>query len=351
MDNYLESALTKTQRIQDSGLNIYDLIEEGDKRLWLTNPELEKLLDYKLIGISLRGLPLRSRSKKVKSDVCASLGYPIPKSFKKTQPRFPGQKFDTYIQKSNNLQIWNEDLDLNRRYVLIKLNEVDVVSKIRVVLGRTLAPLDKTGTQTQKYQARLQEPEKIYELISYTDTANIIGLCGNQEHIDLSSHSSNDDPINGKLLPISAVYKKLKLLVGVKFSNPGIDQERNRGAALHQLVCEALGFSICKDSGQFPDIRNQLLEVKLQTSPTIDLGLVPPDSTNPLDIYHLNFIPIRHCDVRYAIFYGKIEDGLVKITNLIVTNGIDFFDRFPRFEGKGLNKKIQIRLPQNFFDD
>ena len=43
-----------------------------------------------------------------------------------------------------------------------------------------------------------------------------------------------------------------------------------------------LGYSRYEDKGQFPDIRHQLLEVKLQTSPTIDLGLVLPSSTeNP----------------------------------------------------------------------
>jgi hypothetical protein len=94
------------------------------------------------------------------------------------------------------------------------------------------------------------------------------------------------------------------------------------------------------DDGKFPDIKNQLLEIKLQTSPTIDLGLVSPDSKTPLDIEKVNNTTLRHCDVRYAIFYAKIEDGMVNITNLIVTNGRDFYDRLPKFEGIVLNKKI-----------
>jgi hypothetical protein len=96
--------------IRQSGRTIYDPIVIGDPTLWIPTPELQVLLDQGLRGISLAGLPLRTRSKVVKERVCDALGYPRPKSFQKTQPRFPGQMFDTYVQKSNNLQVWNEEL-------------------------------------------------------------------------------------------------------------------------------------------------------------------------------------------------------------------------------------------------
>ena len=91
-----------TQAIAASGLTIYDPIEIGDPDLWVPAPELEALLDQRLRGISLAGLALRTRSKVVKESVCRALGYPVPLSFKKTQPRFVGQMFDTYAQKANN---------------------------------------------------------------------------------------------------------------------------------------------------------------------------------------------------------------------------------------------------------
>src|SRR5687767_2301794 len=93
-------------RIRRSRLTIYDPITIGDPALWIPTPELQTLLDTRLRGISLAGLPLRTRSKFIKEQVCQVLGYPVPKTFRKTQPRFLGQMFDTYIQKSNNLQIW-----------------------------------------------------------------------------------------------------------------------------------------------------------------------------------------------------------------------------------------------------
>jgi hypothetical protein len=72
--------------IRKSGLTIYDPIKIGDPSLWIPTPELQALLDSGLRGLSLAGLPLRTSSKVVKERVCQVLGYPVPKSFKKTQP-------------------------------------------------------------------------------------------------------------------------------------------------------------------------------------------------------------------------------------------------------------------------
>src|SRR5713101_3300142 len=108
--------------ISRSGHSIYDRIEVDDPEFWIPTPELEELLSQGLRGFSLAGLPLRTRSKVLKQQVCRILGYPVPTSFKKTRPRFPGQNFDTYVQKSNNLQVWNEALAPARRYVIIRLS-------------------------------------------------------------------------------------------------------------------------------------------------------------------------------------------------------------------------------------
>lgn len=336
--------------IRDSGLSIYDSIEIGDPDLWIPTPELEQLLNSAMKGLSLKGLPLRTRSKVVKEHVCRALGYPVPSSFKKTQPRFQGQFFDTYVQKSNNLQVWNEELAPSRRYVIIRVNEEDDIAKVKVVTGDTLAMLDTTGTLTQKYQARLNPGEAKLELISNDDT----------ELLRLFVHSSVDlaavaspvyQPQAGQLLPIGELFARLQTLVGKSFSDSGYDQERNRGAALHRLVCQSLGYADYRDDGQFPDVRHQLLEVKLQTSPTIDLGLVCPNSIAALDVPMIERKQIRHCDVRYALFYAVTDGKEVTLTNLFLTTGEKFFTRFPQFQGKVLNKKLQIPLPAGFFDD
>lgn len=131
----------------------------------------------------------------------------------------------------------------------------------------------------------------------------------------------------------------------------GYDQERNRGAELHRLVCKSLGYEDYRDDGQFPDMRHQLLEVKLQTSPTIDLGLVCPNSLDVLDVPKIGGKQVRHCDVRYALFYANTDGITVTLTHFFLTTGEKFFTRFPQFQGKVLNKKLQIPLPADFFED
>lgn len=333
--------------ITRSGKTIYDHIDRGDAQLWIPSDALEEILQIRLAGISLAGLPLRTRSKVLKGHVCRSLGYPQPASFLKTKPRFQGLDFDTYVQKANNLQIWNEELAASRRYVLIRVNDHDVITRVKVVSGTSLSFLDTTGTLTQKFQARAVPRDRL-ELVSKVDTRNISTFTG-KKIVLTNSVTPVDDPTIGSLYSISEIFDRLSSAVGSSFTDKGRDQERNRGGDLHKLVSKALGYSQHRDNGRFPDILHQILEVKLQTSPTIDLGLVAPNSVEELDCPRIGGVAIRHCDVRYAVFYGETNGKKVKLTHLIIVTGEQFFKRFPQFQGKVLNKKIQIPLPGNFF--
>lgn len=337
------------EAIAASGLTIYDAIEVGDPDLWIPTPELESLLDAELRGTSLAGLALRTRSKVVKQQVCRALGYPVPSSFKKTQPRFVGQMFDTYAQKADNLQVWNEELSPTRRYVILRVDETDKIARVKVVNGEELAQLDTTGTLTQKYQAQLLQGEVSEELIAAVDTDALL------PHVRAGANLADcvcptDHPTDGLILPIGEVFERLRGALGRSFPDAGTDQERNRGAALHRIVCELLGYADYRDDGRFPDVRNQLLEVKLQTSPTIDLGLVQPSSEEPLDVPQISGTQVRHCDVRYALFYAETDGNHVTLTHFYLTTGASFFSRFRQFQGKVLNKKLQIPLPSDFFD-
>lgn len=317
----------KIEAIRQSSLSIYDSLE-GRHDLFIPARELESILDNALCGLDL-DYPLRTRSKVVKQKVCEALGYPVPSSFSKTQPRFPGQNFDTYVQKANNLQIWNEEISPSRRYVVVRLDEQQVVTKVRVITGDTLALYDTTGTLTQKFQAKSKRPVSQSHLVSSGDTANTRQLM----------QGTYSD-----LLPITEVFSKLRALRDTEIDNLGTDQERNRGGALHEAVSNCLDSST-PDTGQFPDVLDQLLEVKLQTAPTIDLGLVCPDSTEEVAA-----IPdFKHCDVRYAVFYGTLVGDAVRLNHLILATGEEFFSFFQRFEGNIKNTKIQLHLPSDFF--
>jgi len=142
------------EAIRQSALTIYDPIEVGDPQYWIPTPELEALISEGMCGLSVP-YAQKTRSKVVKTRVCGVLGYPVPRAFKKTKPRFPGQRFDTYVQKSNNLQIWNEEIVPTRRYIVFGVSRNDIISGVKVLIGEEVARLDRTGALTKKYQAQI----------------------------------------------------------------------------------------------------------------------------------------------------------------------------------------------------
>jgi hypothetical protein len=254
-----------------------------------------------------------------------------------------------FVQKADNLQVWNDDIVAQRRYAVLRVNDHGGVEAVRVIDGARLASLDRTGTLTQKHQARYSPPDDAVEVFSASDTAPMLTLLAVRRLEETIGARPTDLPEEGEILPIAELAKRLGKLVGKAMPDPGVDQERSRAAVVHGLACRALGFSRHNDDGQFPDIRRQLLEVKLQTSPTIDLGLHDPRSEELLPFGTQGGAPIRCCDVRFAIFKGELVGARVVLKSVTLCTGADFYGRFPKFGGKGVNKKLQIPLPAGFF--
>ncbi|OHB77842.1 MAG: hypothetical protein A2Z34_05635 [Planctomycetes bacterium RBG_16_59_8] len=327
------------RRIKASGLTIYDALTQRPD-LYLSTDNLQRLLQKSLVGLSL-DYPLRTRSKIVKTALCKALGYPVPDRFRRVRPRFPGQNLDIYVQKSNNLQIWNEEIAVGRRYAMLQLNNGSRVTAVRVVTGDVIASLDLTGTLTRKYQAAARKPVTSSILVVTADTSHLRTLLKPGR----TAASAGIRFPGRRFLSIRALYRKLLLLAGWQFNDPGVDQERIRGAILHEKVMRLLGDNTRSDSGQFPDVLDQLLELKFQTSPTIDLGLVSPDSMESLTLTPC----VRHRDVRYAVFYATPSQGKIRIDHVIVSTGESFFKLFRKFGGRVVNRKLQIRLPDGFF--
>lgn len=215
--------------------------------------------------------------------------------------------------------------------------------------GQALSALDTTGVLTRKYQAKCIPGNHPTELVAPKDTSILSPFIAMESDQKIIS-SPVDPPRAGELLPINVLFERLSSLIGKSFKDPGTDQERNRGGDLHRLACLALGYAGYQDNGQFPDVRHQLLEVKLQTSHTVDLGLALPNSTEALDVSMIHGKQIRYCDVRYALFCGRIVNKMVVLTHLSVTTGEAFFGRFTQFQGNVMNAKLQIPLPRDFFE-
>ena len=338
--NLLARSLRIASRIRESKVTIYDDLSDNPDLIF-SRAQIESILNHEIVGVDLN-YPLRTRAKKAKGIVCHALGYPIPSSFKKTRPRFPGQNLDVYVQKADNLQIWNEEVASQRRYALLRVNDKQQVVAVRVISGDKLAEFDTTGTLTQKYQAHSRSDVLSSFLVSARDTDELIELI---ETSDTPNSDTLPPYIGSHFLPIAGIYEILIEFVGYQFPNPGVEQERNRSAIIHELVQKALGGACYVNMGQVPDVPEQLLELKLQTSSTIDLGFARPDSTEVLTRY----LNVRYCDLRYAVFYASLDGDHLTIESVIVTTGEDFFSYFRLFEGLQVNKKIQLKLPARFF--
>lgn len=341
-----EHASRIASAVSESRLSIYsDLTSRPD--LYFSLELVQQRLRDCLIGEWLGGPP-RSRSKLAKQMVCTALGYPVPPSFTKVQPRFPGQHLDIAVQQADNVQVWNAEVDPTCRYALIRPDASDIVRAVRVITGDVLAALDTTGTLTSKYQAKRLAGRTGSSLVTGKDTRAMSLLIGGRGGASYAMDSTADAPTPGKVLPIAQVYDSLLPLIGREIHDPGPTQDRQRGEILQAEVAAQLAVGAYENFGQWPDIRSQALEVKLQMSPTIDLGIVLPSSGAPAETLGPD---LTHSDVRYAVFYGSSTPRhTVRLDAVVLTTGENFFDEFQAFGGLTINRKIQIRLPQGFFD-
>ncbi len=334
--------------IRASGLNIYDSLASHPDLVY-AQAILEERLTQALVGFDVSAYAQKTRSKVVKTEVAKVLGYPAPRTFQRVRPRFLGQDMDVYVQESNNMQVWNDEVTPGRRFVVMQVVNGSI-TRVRVATGEVIAALDRTGTLTHKYQARRRARQSGSRLVSERDTVNFVRLLAPVADLSvgtLSSLSPTAPPAAGRVLAIASVYERLRAMVGRTIVNPGAGRDRAHGGALHRLACEALGLGTFADRAQVPDILCQIVEVKLQTNGTVDLGMVSPDSEEPA---HDVFPSLRHQDMRYAVAYGERNDGETRITSIVMSTGEDFYTEFTQFGGLVRNSKRQIRLPGNFFD-
>ena len=137
--------------------------------------------------------------------------------------------------------------------------------------------------------------------------------------------------------------KIAKVLIGEKLESGAT---KNRGQALERRVLDLLGYPNNKKEqlyGAFPDIRNQLLEVKVQDSPTVDLGKFSPEFEEVI-IEDLN---LTTHDVRYLIVLTNPETEI--IDGIILVPGDKLGEVFSYVSSQSY--KCQRTIPIDFFDN
>lgn len=301
-------------------------------------------------------------------DIANESDFEILPPKRKGLPKITREFIDTYMVTSGtsyNLQVWNripasdtllikytsgESLKCsNVRFVFsnIDIENQKIASILILTPDYIESQFGKFGKPTIKHQLLISsiERNKIYEsedkILLYPDTQKI------QNHINPDFDSPNmnmvEEPKLDELFSIEAIKERVaKKLIGQKLDSAAT---KNRGQALERMVLNLLGYKAKEDSllyGGFPDIKNQLLEVKVQDSPTVDLGMYTPESEEIV----FSDLGISTFDIRYLIALTNPNTEIIE--GIILSPGKYLGELFSYVSNKSY--KCQRSIPMSFFD-
>lgn len=285
---------------------------------------------------------------------------------KKGVPKILLEYVDTYIVTSGttyNLQVWNRNpssssvqveyidgttLQSNEvRFVLVKIDMVQ--KKIETVVVLTpqyiVDNFGKFGKPTIKSQLIISSKFR-QSILNSTDKIlfypDELGEKLNFNNLD--KFSIHDEPTIDSLLPMESIKEIiLKKIIGLEIPP---SSTKNRGQLLENIFAKALGYKLKENeslAGGYPDIRNQALEIKLQDSPTVDLGKYSPEFEE--------LIPkcggFTTQTMRYCIILTNPKTYIVE--GAILSVGLKLGLNFTYIADKSY--KSQRSIPMSFFDE
>lgn len=290
--------------------------------------------------------------------------YEIVPPKQKGVPAFLREYIDTYIVttgSSYNLQVWNRNPNSASVQVDLKNGETLLASDVRFVLGKIntdnciesiiiMTPeyienkFGKFGKPTVKQQLIISNKKRediIHNgsmVISDSNLPDTLLSCADETISD--DVSIKDEP--NRVLPIKVIDERITdKLIGEKLDISL--STKQRGQQLERMVAYQLGYRDMQNGleGGYPDIRNQMLEVKVQDSPTIDLGKYSPQFEEQIND---NFTTRT---IRYLIALTNAMDG--EIDGLIMCPGEELGKHFTYVAEKSF--KCQRSIPMSFFEE
>lgn len=314
----------------------------------------------KLIASTLEQYPL--------PDMAAPNEYEIVPPKGKGVPKISREFIDTYIVTtgaSYNLQVWNRIPASNSllvkyesgeslkctdvRFIFVQIDVVkQVIASIIILTPEYIENrFGRFGKPTIKYQLNISRKvrESIYaspdKILWFSDTQKLSYYI-THEYTPPKTGIVSEPKMYGGLFSIELLRKlAAEKLIGQKLDAAAT---KNRGQALERKIAELLGYEIPADSllhGAYPDIKNQLLEVKVQDSPTVDLGRFSPEREE-LIFPDMNLTTF---DVRYLIALTNPETAIIE--GVILSPGEKLGEVFSYISGESY--KCQRSIPMSFF--
>lgn len=333
--------------------------------------ELEKLIgsSFKLtFKARTDGSNLRKRITDVLSELIVSVAdekdYTILAPKGKGIPRLLAVLADTYIVTSGqsyNLQVWNRIPNSGSPLIAYKNGETLSSKDIRLILVKINMlnqTIDSIITMTPEYIENkfgvFGKPTiKNQLLISSFEREKIIrndGIYFNPDTQKIAEKSlktyikptcsSDDNPTIAELFSLDIIREMVAVkLIGIKLEH---SDTKTRGQSLERLVIELLGYdSNSRLVGGYPDVPNQLLEVKVQDAQTVDLGKYSPQYEQQT-VYN----GFTTYDVRYLIALTNPLTGI--IDGVILSNGKSLGENFTYVSEESY--KCQRSIPMDFFE-
>lgn len=283
-------------------------------------------------------------------------------------PKIAREFIDTYIVTSGtsyNLQVWNripaaetllikyesgESLKCTDvRFIFVRIDtERSIIASVIILTPEYIVQnFGKFGQPTIKHQLLISRKvrQDIYEsddkILSFPDSKKLSYYI---RHDYLPPKSGMvEEPDIKKLFSISLLKKTVaEKLIGYKLNAAAT---KNRGQALEKKTLELLGYEVKETDllyGNFPDIRNQLLEVKVQDSPTVDLGKFSPENEE-IVITDSNLTTF---DVRYLIALTNPQTEIIE--GIILCPGEKLGEIFSYVSAGSY--KCQRAIPMAFFE-
>ncbi|MEQ6119935.1 hypothetical protein [Reichenbachiella sp. MALMAid0571] len=294
--------------------------------------------------------------------------YEIVPPKKKGIPKIVREFIDTYIVtsgKSYNLQVWNripasqtllikyesgESLKCNDvRFVMTKVDiETQKISCVIIATpGYIVAKFGAFGKPTIKHQLLISSKsrQKIYDsedkIMFFQDSKKLSYLIRH----DFEPPKSNmvEEAKSNEILAIDLIKKMVaEKLIGFKLA---ADSTKNRGQSLERKVLELLGYDPSNSDllyGAYPDIPNQLLEVKVQDAQTVDLGKFSPEKEESINA-ELN---ITTFDIRYLIALTNPNTEIIE--GIILSPGEKLGEVFSYVSDQSY--KCQRSIPMDIFE-
>lgn len=294
----------------------------------------------------------------------AAKEYEIVPPKHKGVPTFLREYIDTYIVTTGvfyNLQVWNRNPNSASVQVDLKNGETLLASDVRFVLGKindnnriesivVMTPdyienrFGKFGKPTIKQQLIISNKKR--EEIIRNGSLVIGDKSLSKEKIDLTcteipeDANIKDEP--EKVLPISYIDEKITdKLIGEQLDITL--STKKKGQQLERMVAYQLGYEKIQEmlEGGYPDIRNQMLEVKVQDSPTIDLGKYSPQFEEQVNS------DFTTRTIRYLIALINEDSGIIE--GIVLCPGEELGKNFTYVVEKSF--KCQRSIPMSFFDE